>query len=148
MLSKRDLNTSVYQYKEILENDAVYFCTKLANYTVLDDIKIDIDPRQRLRLHVLCITFKKTTNKLLGNVADFKYLLTAINIHIKNSGKACYIPFKIFHTLFFSLRVLRYGIKFFNSFVFAYGCKTWFLTLKRKHRLKVFGGQVLKNIRR
>jgi hypothetical protein len=79
----------------------------MANYTVLDDIKIDINPRQSLRFNVLCITFKKISNKLFGNVTEFKYLLTAVKNHIKDSGKAGYIPFEILHTVFFSLRVLR-----------------------------------------
>ena len=97
----------VYQYKEILESDAVYCGTWLANYTVLDDIKIGINLRQSLRLHALCVTLKKVTNKLFGNVADFKCLLKAVTNHIKDSGKVGYIPFKILHTVFFSLIVLR-----------------------------------------
>jgi hypothetical protein len=89
-------------------------------------------------------------------VAQFRYLGTTvtnqnpIQEEIKrrlNSGNACY------HSAqnLLSSRLLRKSIKIriYKTIilpVFLYGCETWFLTGRRKHRLRVFENRVMSRI--
>jgi hypothetical protein len=79
-------------------------------------------------------------------MAEFMYLLMAVTNHLKDSGKAGYIPFEFLHNFLSPKSVNVSCIKF--KYFYAYGCKIYFPILKVKHRLKVLEVNLLKNLRR
>jgi hypothetical protein len=98
----------------------------------------------------------KISNRGFENVAYFRYLgmtITNQNLILEeimrrlNSGNACY------HSVQkrFSSRLLSKIIKIrvYKTIVLPvvlHGCETWFLTLREKHRLRVFEKKVLRRI--
>jgi hypothetical protein len=98
----------------------------------------------------------KIANRLFENVSHFKYLGTTvrnknlIQEEIKrrlNSGNACY------HSVqnILSSRLLSRNVKIrlhktIILPVVLYWCKTWPLTLREEHRLRVFENRVLRRI--
>jgi hypothetical protein len=98
----------------------------------------------------------KIANRSSENVAKFKYLGTTLtdqncmNEEIKsrlNSGNACYHSVQIL--LFSRLLSRNVKVKIYKSITLRavlYGRETWSLTLREKHRLRVFENRVLKRI--
>jgi hypothetical protein len=98
----------------------------------------------------------KITNRSFGDVLQFKYLgMTVTNENLiqeeikrrLNSGNACY------HSVqnFMSSRLLSKNLKIrlYKTIILPvvlYGCKTWTLTLREEHRLRVFENRVLRRI--
>jgi hypothetical protein len=98
----------------------------------------------------------KIGNKWFENVAQFRYMGTAITNQntiqekIKrglNSSNACY------HSVqnLLSLRLLSKNIKIriYKTIILPvvlYGCETWSLTLREKHRLRAFENRVLRRM--
>jgi hypothetical protein len=94
----------------------------------------------------------RIANESFRNVAKFKYfemMLTNQNyIHdeIKsrlNSGNVCY--YSVQNLLSFHLIPKNVKIKVILPVV-LYGCKTWSLTMREEHRLRVFENRVLRRI--
>jgi hypothetical protein len=88
----------------------------------------------------------KIANRCFENVAKFRYLGTSITNQnliqeeIKrrlNLGNACYHSVQNLLSLEFTKLILP---------LVLYGCKTWSLTLKEEHRLRVFENRVLRRI--
>jgi hypothetical protein len=94
----------------------------------------------------------KTANRLFGNVSQFKYLGTTvtnqnlIQEEIKrrlNSGNACY--HSVQNLLCFCLLSENVKIAIYKIIILPvvlYGCETWSVTLKEKHKLRVFENRV------
>jgi hypothetical protein len=64
-----------------------------------------------------------------------------------NSGNACYHSFQ--NILSSHLIPRNQKIKIYKTGIFPvvlYGCKTWSLTLREEHRLRVFENRVLRGI--
>jgi hypothetical protein len=93
---------------------------------------------------------------MFGNVSQFKYLETTVTNQILiqeeikrrfNSGNACYNSVQNI----LSSRLLSKNIKIgmHKSVILPvvlYGCETWSLTLREKHRLGVFENRMLRRI--
>jgi hypothetical protein len=98
----------------------------------------------------------KIANRPFQNVSQFKYLGTVvtnqnlIQEEIKrrlNPGNACY--HSVQNLLFSRLLWKNLKIRIYKTMILAavlYGCKTWSLTLREEHRLKVFENRVLRRI--
>jgi hypothetical protein len=96
----------------------------------------------------------RIANRSLQNVAQLKYLRTVvtnqnlIQEEVKwrlNWSNACYHLVK----KFLSSRLLSKNIKIwiYKTIILPevlHGCETWSLTLREKHRLRVFGNMVLR----
>jgi hypothetical protein len=97
----------------------------------------------------------KIANRCSENVAQFRYLGTTVTNQymiqegIKrrlNAGNACYpVP-----NLLSSCLMLKEGkIRIYKTIILPvvlYGCKTWSLTSREGHRLRVFENRVLRRI--
>jgi hypothetical protein len=89
-------------------------------------------------------------------VAKFKHFRTTLknqnDIHDElknrlNTGNACY--YSVQNLLSSRLISKNLKIKIYKTVVLPvvlYGCETWFLTLRKKHRLRVFENGVLRRI--
>jgi hypothetical protein len=88
----------------------------------------------------------RIANESFENVEKFKYL--GIHDEIKsrlNSGNACY--YSVQNLLSSCLISKNLKIKLYKAVILPvvlYGCKTWSLTLREEHRLRVFENRVLR----
>jgi sorting nexin-29 len=98
----------------------------------------------------------KISNRLFGNVSQFKYLgrtVTNKNLILEkikrrlNSSNACYhlvqnlLPSRLLSKIL-KMRIYRMII----LPMVLYGCETWSLKLREEHRLRVFENRVLRRI--
>jgi hypothetical protein len=95
-------------------------------------------------------------NRCFKNVAQFRYLGTTITnqnliqVEIKrrlNSGNVCY--HSVQKLLSSGLLLEKIQIRIYKIIILPvvlYGCKTWSLTLREEHRLRVFENRVLKRM--
>jgi hypothetical protein len=95
----------------------------------------------------------KVANRSFENVVQFKYLeiIVTNNIFIRqevksrlNSSNACYISVQNLPSSF-----LLSTIRIYNTIILPmalYGCETWSLTLREKHRWWMFENSVLRKI--
>jgi hypothetical protein len=98
----------------------------------------------------------KIANRSFENVSQFKFLATTVtnpNLvqeEIKrrlNSGNACYHLVQNLQSSRLLSKNLKIRIcKTIILPVVLYGCETWSLTLREKHRLRVFENRVLRRI--
>jgi sorting nexin-29 len=98
----------------------------------------------------------KIANRSFENVSQFKYLGTTvtkqnlIQEEIKrrlNSGNACYHSVQSLLSSHMLSKNIKIGIyKTIIWPVILYGCRTWSLTLREEHRLRVFENRVLRRI--
>jgi hypothetical protein len=98
----------------------------------------------------------RIANESFEKVTKFKYLGTTLtsrnDIHdeIKNrlnSGNVCYYSVQNLSSSRLISNNLK--IKIYETVILPvvlYGCKTWSLTLREEHRLRVFGNRVLRKI--
>jgi hypothetical protein len=97
----------------------------------------------------------KIANRCFENVAKFKYLETTITkqnliqeeIKRLNSGNACYNSVQ--SLLSSRLPSKNIKIRIYKTIILPvvpFGCKTWSLTLREEHRLRVFENRVLRRI--
>jgi hypothetical protein len=95
---------------------------------------------------------KRVANRSFENVPQFKYLRTAVTIQnlikkeIKRrlkSGNACYHSVqKLLSSCLLSKNVKIRIYKTIILPVALYECKTWSLTIRKEHRLRVFENRV------
>jgi hypothetical protein len=98
----------------------------------------------------------KTVSRSFENVSQFRYLGTTatnqnlIQEEIKrrlNSGNTCY--HSVENLLSSRLPSKNVKIRIYKTAILPvvlYGCETWSLTLREKHRLRVFENRVLRRI--
>jgi hypothetical protein len=98
----------------------------------------------------------KIAKRAFENVSQFKYLGTTVTNQnliqgeikrIFNSGIACYHSAQ--NLLSSRLLSKNLKIRIYETIILPvvlYGCKTWSLTLREEHRLRVFENRVLRRI--
>jgi hypothetical protein len=88
-----------------------------------------------------------TNSKYLGTTVTNQNLIQdEIKMRL-NSGKACY--HSVQNLLSFRLLSENLNIRIYKTIILPvvlYGRKTWFLTLREEHRLRVFENRVLRRI--
>jgi hypothetical protein len=84
--------------------------------------------------------------KYLGTLADQNCMHKEIKSRI-NSQNACYhLVQRLLSSHMLSRNVKIKNIQNNDLAIYLYGCETWSLTLRKEHRLRVFGNKVLRRI--